>query len=121
MLPHPQELKAELNSRRDLFRQLSDLRGKERSLAHGDYVALHNGTSSLAYVRLWDQSERFLTALNWGSAAVTLKLSHEDLPAQAQVRVTTEPDQHALEAMVELDGLELGPGEALLLSYPFLG
>ncbi|XP_012676088.2 4F2 cell-surface antigen heavy chain-like [Clupea harengus] len=115
------ELKAELNSRRDLFRQLSDLRGKERSLAHGDYVALHNGTSSLAYVRLWDQSERFLTALNWGSAAVTLKLSHEDLPAQAQVRVTTEPDQHAQEAMVELDGLELGPGEALLLSYPFLG
>lgn len=113
------ELKAELNSRRDWFRTLSDLRGKERSLAHGDYVALHDGTSSLAYVRVWDQSERFLTALNWGSDNVTFKLINPEVAAQAVVRLSTEPDRHKQDAMVDLDGLELGPGQALLLSYPF--
>ncbi|XP_048092910.1 solute carrier family 3 member 2a isoform X1 [Alosa alosa] len=113
------ELRAELKSRRDWFRALSDLRGKERSLAHGDYVGLHNATSSLAYVRVWDQSERFLTALNWGSAAVTLQLTQPELPAQAQVRYSTDLERHAQDTMVDLDALELGPGQALLLSYPF--
>lgn len=108
-----------MNSRRDWFRALSDLRGKERSLAHGDYVALHDGASSLAYVRVWDQSERFLTALNWGSDAITLKLINPEVPAQAVVRLSTEPDRHKQDSIVDLDGLELGPGQALLLSYPF--
>ncbi|KAL2079508.1 hypothetical protein ACEWY4_025252 [Coilia grayii] len=115
-----QEQRTELKSRRDWFRVLSDLRGKERSLAHGDYVELHNSTSALAYVRVWDQSQRFLTALNWGSSAVTLKLAHPDLPAQATILLTTEPDRDQASA-VDLEALELGPGQAVLLSYPFPG
>ncbi|XP_062372314.1 amino acid transporter heavy chain SLC3A2-like isoform X2 [Sardina pilchardus] len=113
------ELREELKSRRDWFRSLSDLRGKERSLAHGDYVALHNATASLAYVRVWDQSERFLTAVNWGSADAKLRLAHPELPAQASVRYSTDTERHAQGSSVDLDVLELGPGQALLLSYPF--
>ncbi|XP_028838749.1 solute carrier family 3 member 2a [Denticeps clupeoides] len=112
-------LRAKMSSRRDWFRALSDLRGKERSLAHGDYVHLHNATSSLAYVRIWDQSERYLTALNWGTAPVTLSLSHHDLPLQAKVRLSTDPERHPQDQKVSLDSLELGPKEALLLSYPY--
>lgn len=56
------------------FISLSDLRGKERSLLHGDYYPLYSSASSLAFLRLWDQSERFITAVNWGSAPETLTL-----------------------------------------------
>lgn len=60
---------------RTWFRSLSDLRGKERSLLHGDYYPLQSSTSSLAFLRLWDQSERFVTAVNWGDASETLQLT----------------------------------------------
>ncbi|XP_063042313.1 amino acid transporter heavy chain SLC3A2-like [Engraulis encrasicolus] len=115
-----QEQRAELKARRDWFRVLSDLRGKERSLAHGDYAALHSSDSSLAYVRLWDQSQRFITAVNWGNSSVTLKMQHEDLPAEATILLTTEADR-AQDSVVQLEGLEIGPGQAVLLSYPFHG
>ncbi len=56
------------------FIALSDLRGKERSLLHGDYYPLFSSDSSLSFLRLWDQSERYITAVNWGSAPETLTL-----------------------------------------------
>lgn len=59
---------------RKWFRSLSDLRGKERSLLHGDYYSLASSANSLAFLRLWDQSERFITAVNWGAGPEALRL-----------------------------------------------
>uniref|UniRef100_A0A673H7M0 Zgc:158423 n=1 Tax=Sinocyclocheilus rhinocerous TaxID=307959 RepID=A0A673H7M0_9TELE len=106
---------------RDFFKALSDLRGKERSLLHGEYVSLHSSATSLAFLRLWDQSERFLTAMNWGNDPVTMILSNSDLPAQAQVRLTTDAANLAVDSMVSLEKLQLGPKQAVLLSYPYAG
>lgn len=64
---------------RNWFISLSDLRGKERSLLHGHYYSLYSSDTSLAFLRLWDQSERYITAVNWGTAPETLafKLASE--------------------------------------------
>lgn len=56
---------------RSWFISLSDLRGKERSLLHGDYYSLYSSATSLAFLRLWDQSDRYVTAVNWGTAPET--------------------------------------------------
>ncbi|KAG7484040.1 hypothetical protein MATL_G00044790 [Megalops atlanticus] len=105
--------------RRAFFHTLSDLRGKERSLLHGDFQLLHNSTSSLAYLRQWDQSERYLAALNWGAEPETLNLSSPGLPAQATVRVNTNKKQS--ESLVDLATLKLEPGQAVLLSFKVEG
>uniref|UniRef100_A0A8C1A0W0 Solute carrier family 3 member 2a n=1 Tax=Cyprinus carpio carpio TaxID=630221 RepID=A0A8C1A0W0_CYPCA len=106
---------------RDFFKTLSDLRGKERSLLHGEYISLHSSATSLAFLRLWDQSSRYLTAMNWGNDPVTMILSNSDLPAQAQVRLTTDAVNLAVDSMVSLEKLQLGPKQAVLLSYPYAG
>uniref|UniRef100_A0A672RQL9 Solute carrier family 3 member 2a n=1 Tax=Sinocyclocheilus grahami TaxID=75366 RepID=A0A672RQL9_SINGR len=90
---------------RNFFKTLTHLRGKERSLLHGEYVSLFSSPTSLAFVRLWDQSERFLTAVNWGNDPVTMNLIYRDLLSQAQVRLTTDAANLA----------------AVLLSYPYAG
>lgn len=56
---------------RQWFITLSELRGKERSLLYGDYHSLYSSATSLAFLRRWDQSERFITAVNWGTAPET--------------------------------------------------
>ncbi|KAG1959286.1 4F2 cell-surface antigen heavy chain-like [Pimephales promelas] len=106
---------------RGFFKALSDLKGKERSLLHGEYVSLHSSATSLAFLRLWDQSERFLVALNWGNDSVTMTLSDSDLPAQARVRATTDAENLAVDRKVSVEKLELGPKQAVLLSYPYAG
>ncbi|CAB1316131.1 unnamed protein product [Coregonus sp. 'balchen'] len=105
---------------RSFFKTLSDLRGKERSLQHGDYIPLFNSTSALAYLRQWDQSGRYIAAFNWGSDAVTLQLAHPDRPAQAVVQVSTDKANLAPDSAVELSALELGPGQAVLLQFPYV-
>lgn len=70
-------LQAERKERVDIrkwFISLSDLRGKERSLLHGDYYSLYSSASSLSFLRVWDQSSRYITAVNWGGAAEKLKI-----------------------------------------------
>ncbi|XP_051559864.1 4F2 cell-surface antigen heavy chain-like isoform X2 [Myxocyprinus asiaticus] len=57
---------------RDFFKALSDLRGKERSLLHGEFVSLYSSPSALAFLHIWDQSECFLIAINWGNVSVLL-------------------------------------------------
>ncbi|XP_036814214.1 4F2 cell-surface antigen heavy chain [Oncorhynchus mykiss] len=106
---------------RSWFKTLSDLRGKERSLLHGDYFHLHSSSASLAFLRLWDQSERYLTAVNWGSATLTMALNHTELsiPEQAKVKLSTDPENLAADSSVSLDKLLLGPGQAVLLTFPF--
>ncbi|XP_059381325.1 4F2 cell-surface antigen heavy chain [Carassius carassius] len=106
---------------RNFFKTLSDLRGKERSLLHGEYVSLYSSASSLAFLRLWDQSSRFLTAINWGDATVIMNLSYNDLPAQVQVRLTTDAVNLAVDSMVSLEKLQLEPKQAVLFSYPYAG
>ncbi|XP_058481940.1 solute carrier family 3 member 2a [Solea solea] len=111
------------------FKSLSDLRGKERSLLHGDYYPLYSSASSLSFLRLWDQSERFITAVNWGEAPETLKLTLAptegvELPTTAVVRLTAGLNstiEFTEDSTVELDKLTLGPGQAVLLKFPYTG
>ncbi|KAJ8255061.1 hypothetical protein GJAV_G00200500 [Gymnothorax javanicus] len=106
-------------SYRSFFKTLSDLRGKERSLQHGDFLSLYNDTTSLAFLRLWDQSERFIVALNWGNGPTTLRLENPELPAEATVKLSTDPDKHAPESSVNLGQLVLEGQQAVLLQFPF--
>ncbi|KAF7706338.1 4F2 cell-surface antigen heavy chain-like [Silurus meridionalis] len=114
-------LREERSSIRNFFRALSDLRGKERALLHGEYAFLHSSSSSFAFLRLWDQSERFITVLNWGDSPVTMTLTNTDLPAEARVRLSTDTEKLAVDRMVPLEKLQLEAKQAVLLSYPYAG
>lgn len=120
-LPLIQTLQEERTTVRDFFKALSDLKGKERSLLHGEYVSLYSSATSLAFLRLWDQSERFLVALNWGNVSDTMTLTNSDLPAEARVRATTDTVNLPVDRKVSVEKLELGPKQAVLLSYPYPG
>ncbi|KAL0994120.1 hypothetical protein UPYG_G00117980 [Umbra pygmaea] len=105
-------------SYRSFFKTMSDLRGKERSLQHGDYIPLFNTTSALAYLRQWDQSIRYIAAFNWHNETTNLHLSHPDLPNQAEVLVNTEDSLASMS--VDVWSLTLGPGQAVLLQFPYI-
>ncbi|KAI1902841.1 hypothetical protein AGOR_G00020330 [Albula goreensis] len=104
---------------RQFFKTLSDLRVKERSLLYGDFQLLHNSTDSLAYLRYWDQSPRFLAAFNWGADSVNLNLTHPLLPSSAKVKVSTDPNMKA-DSEVKLTELNLGSSQAVLLEFPYV-
>ncbi|XP_061090785.1 amino acid transporter heavy chain SLC3A2-like [Conger conger] len=115
-------LKSEREQRlsfRSFFKTLSDLRGKERSLLHGDFLSLHNDTTSLAFLRQWDQSGRYIAAVNWGDVATTLRLVHPDLPAEATVELSTDPIKLVPESSANLGELVLEGQQAVLLQFPF--
>ncbi|KAK9534274.1 hypothetical protein VZT92_009329 [Zoarces viviparus] len=116
------EEQAERRSCLQFFSALSQLRGEERSLLFGDFLLLFNSSSSLAYLRVWDQSERYLAAFNWAEEAVALHLSSAALPRRATVVLST--DGAVLPADggdVDLTELRLGPGQAALLRFPYAG
>lgn len=140
------------------FNSLSELRGKERSFLYGDYYHLHSSPTSLAYLRLWDQSERYVTAVNWGSepASITLnppgkilniKWTRElfgrpggegilvpflfnaiiflpaagvELADTGKVKLSSDPDLKA-DSSVSLDNITVGPGNGVLLQFPYAG
>ncbi|XP_034425419.1 solute carrier family 3 member 2a [Hippoglossus hippoglossus] len=112
---------------RKWFKSLSELRGKERSLLHGDYYPLYSSATSLAFLRLWDQSERYIAAVNWGDAPESLKLSLTptegvELPETATVSLSaTNSSSKDLteESEVKLDSFTLESGEAVLLKFPY--
>uniref|UniRef100_A0A3B4BE00 Uncharacterized protein n=1 Tax=Periophthalmus magnuspinnatus TaxID=409849 RepID=A0A3B4BE00_9GOBI len=109
---------------RKWFRSLSDLRGKERSLLHGDFYRLEASNEALSFLRLWDQSDRFITVLNFASApeTITLKLQATEgveLPEQGKVRLSTDPDLEP-ETMLDLHSIKLGPGQGVLLQFPYV-
>ncbi|XP_070776733.1 solute carrier family 3 member 2b [Enoplosus armatus] len=116
-----QEERAERLSCRRFFRGLSELRGKERSLLFGDFLLLSNSSSSLAYLRVWDQSERYLAAFNWAEEAAVLQLSDASLPRQAAVVLSTNSSVLPADSSVDLTNLRLGPGQAALLRFPYPG
>ncbi|KAM4714330.1 solute carrier family 3 member 2a [Anableps anableps] len=113
----------ERNKLRSWFKSLSDLRGKERSLLHGDYYSLNSSGTSLAFLRMWDQSERYVTAVNWGAKTTELKLTLPPtegvvLPETAKVKMSTD-ENLALDSSVSLDTITLGPEKAVILQFPF--
>uniref|UniRef100_A0A8C2ZGD9 Solute carrier family 3 member 2 N-terminal domain-containing protein n=1 Tax=Cyclopterus lumpus TaxID=8103 RepID=A0A8C2ZGD9_CYCLU len=113
---------AERRSSRRFFSALSALRAKERSLLFGDFLLLSNSSSSLAYLRVWDQSERYLAAFNWAEEAAALHLSGAAaLPRWAVVVLSTDGGALPADSSVDLTELRLGPGEAALLRFPYAG
>ncbi|KAM9450513.1 amino acid transporter heavy chain SLC3A2-like isoform 1-T2 [Clarias gariepinus] len=106
-------------SLRMFFKDVSDLRGKECSLQHGDYVPLHNNTDVFAYLRSWDQSERYIVALNWGTGQATLPLTNKLLPKEAKVVVSTNENLKR-DDFVNLTQLKLDPQQAVLLKFPYV-
>ncbi|XP_029382235.1 4F2 cell-surface antigen heavy chain [Echeneis naucrates] len=114
---------------RKWFRSLSDLRAKERSLLHGDYYPLYSSASSLAFLRLWDQSERYITAVNWGAQNETLTLSLAptegvELPETAKVMMSggsNNSNTFIAESSVSLNKFILEPGQGVLMYFPYTG
>ncbi|XP_074517964.1 amino acid transporter heavy chain SLC3A2-like [Halichoeres trimaculatus] len=107
------------------FKSVSELRVKERSLLHGDYYSLFSSESSLAFLRLWDQSERFITAVNWGSTPEKLTLTLKpqegvELPEKAKVKLSTDESLKE-ESSVSLNSFTLAPGQSVLLQFPYTG
>lgn len=107
------------------FKSISELRVKERSLLHGDYYSLYSSDSSLAFLRLWDQSERYITAVNWGSTPekLTFTLTAQEevkLPDSVNVKLSTDENLKA-DSSVSLKDFTLGPRQAVLLQFPYTG
>lgn len=108
-----------------LFRRLSDQRGKERSLLHGDFHALSTGSNLFSYVRHWDQNERFLVVLNFGDESLSARLGASNLPAdaslpaRADLLLSTHPGREGGTSLA-LEHLNLEPHEGLLLHFPYV-
>uniref|UniRef100_A0A8C6IRR6 Uncharacterized protein n=1 Tax=Melopsittacus undulatus TaxID=13146 RepID=A0A8C6IRR6_MELUD len=101
----------------ELCRRLAALRAQERSLSLGDAEAIPAG-SAAAFLRIWDQSKRFLVVLNPGEQPMDeVTLRDPRLPPQATLQLSTHhpppPEPH-----VDLGALKLRPFEGLLLSFP---
>ncbi|CAJ1086388.1 solute carrier family 3 member 2a [Xyrichtys novacula] len=114
-----------LVSKRNWFKSLSEMRGKERSLLHGDYYSLYSADSSIAFLRLWDQSDRYITAVNWGTTTEKLTFTLTptegvELPEKAKVKLSTD-ENLKVDSSVSLDSITLGPGQAVLLQFPYTG
>ncbi|XP_075044639.1 amino acid transporter heavy chain SLC3A2 [Mixophyes fleayi] len=109
------------NSLLSLYKRLSELRGKERSLLHGNFTLLHHADTSLAFERSWDQNERFVSVMNLHpekEAEVTIV--KENLPEQCSVVLGSNPERKE-GSSISLKNLKLVAGEALLLKYPYSG
>ncbi|XP_028660334.1 4F2 cell-surface antigen heavy chain-like [Erpetoichthys calabaricus] len=106
------------NSLLNLYIQLSELKVKDRSLKHGDFFTIFHDNNVYAYLREWDQSERFLTVLNFGDTQTPVSLKHEKLPAGAEVVLSTHPQRQ--KEHVDLTKLMLEPSEGLLLRFPYV-
>ncbi|XP_029421448.1 4F2 cell-surface antigen heavy chain [Nannospalax galili] len=108
-----------------LFRWLSEERGKERSLLHGDFHALSSTSGLFSYVRHWDQNERYLVVLNFEDVSQSAKLGASNLPASTSLPASanlvrsTHPGRKEGTSL-ELDSLSLDPHEGLLLSFPYV-
>ncbi|XP_062949469.1 amino acid transporter heavy chain SLC3A2 [Cynocephalus volans] len=108
-----------------LFRRLSEQRGKERSLLHGDFHALSSAPGLFSYIRHWDQNERFLVVLNFRDVRLSAGLrasnlpASASLPASADLLLSTQPGREEGSSL-ELEHLSLEPHEGLLLRFPYV-
>ncbi|CAM4597789.1 unnamed protein product [Caretta caretta] len=102
-----------------LFRHLSELRGKERSLLHGEFMMLPRLVPDVCvYLRSWDQNKRFLVVLNFAGTHSTVTISHSLLPPEATVELSTDPQRQ--EGQLALKDLTLESSEGLLLHFPYV-
>nr|XP_032660230.1 4F2 cell-surface antigen heavy chain [Chelonoidis abingdonii]XP_032660231.1 4F2 cell-surface antigen heavy chain [Chelonoidis abingdonii]XP_032660233.1 4F2 cell-surface antigen heavy chain [Chelonoidis abingdonii] len=102
-----------------LFRHLSELRGKERSLLHGEFMMLPRVVPDVCiYLRSWDQNKRFLVVLNLAGNSSSVPISHPLLPPEATVELSTDPQRQ--EGQLALKDLTLKPSEGLLLHFPYV-
>ncbi|XP_043826793.1 4F2 cell-surface antigen heavy chain [Dromiciops gliroides] len=119
--------KDDAQSLMSLFRKLSDSRGKERSLLHGDFVVLPTNDDLFAYVRYWDQNERFLVVLNLGPTAHEAELKMPpvssgqklELPEKAALMLSTQRGSQD-GGLLPLHKLHVASGEGLLLKFPYV-
>ncbi|XP_053223949.1 4F2 cell-surface antigen heavy chain isoform X1 [Podarcis raffonei] len=102
------------------FKQLSELRGKERSLLHGEYTEAETSNPSVfAYLRVWDQNKRYLVVLNFAPRDQTISIvTSPPLPDQVTVELSTQPTEEKKQLSVR--ELRLAPSEGLLLSFPYV-
>ncbi|XP_055521866.1 4F2 cell-surface antigen heavy chain-like, partial [Leucoraja erinacea] len=111
--------KADGTSRLSLFKKLGLLKVKERSLQFGEAYSVLLADGVLAYVRSWDQSDRFLVLLNFGQEPATTSMAGlADMPAKATVEVSslgTRPNHE-----IDLHDIKLAAGEGLVLKFPFV-
>ncbi|XP_075693423.1 amino acid transporter heavy chain SLC3A2 [Rhinoderma darwinii] len=104
----------------NFFKHLSELRGKERSLLHGDFTLLHHTDAALGFVRIWDQNERFVTLVNFNPEVETdMSISHENIPDQCSVVLSSNQERKEGSG-ISIKKLTLAAGEALLLKYPYI-
>ncbi|XP_064407912.1 amino acid transporter heavy chain SLC3A2 [Latimeria chalumnae] len=101
-----------------LYRKLSELKVKERSLLYGEFYSIYNCTQIFSYLREWDQSERFLVVLNLAGTKADVSLQHSHLPEEAMVVLSSDTDRK--EGKVKLKELTLSPLEGLLLKFPYV-
>ncbi|XP_038171258.1 4F2 cell-surface antigen heavy chain [Arvicola amphibius] len=110
------------------FKRLSHLRGKERSLLHGDFHALASSSGLFSYIRHWDQNERYLIVLNFQDVSLSARLEASNLPAgislpaSANLLVSTNSTRLSQEegTSLKLENLSLNPHEGLLLNFPYV-
>lgn len=110
------------------FKRLSHLRGKERSLLHGDFHALASSSGLFSYIRHWDQNERYLVVLNFQDVSLSARLEASNLPAgislpaSANLLVSTNSTRLSQEegTSLKLENLSLNPHEGLLLNFPYV-
>ncbi|XP_061677185.1 amino acid transporter heavy chain SLC3A2-like isoform X2 [Syngnathoides biaculeatus] len=112
------EARARRASSRAFVRRVSEARAKERSLLFGDFVAVANSSSSLAFVRSWDQNAAFLAAFNFDRREARPEPVRAALPRVAEVVLATDPTRGA---GADPAALRLAGGEALLLKLPSAG
>lgn len=114
-----EERQKEMSTYHSFFKSVSVKRMKERSLQHGEYLPLFISDFAMAYVRSWDQNERYLIALNWHSnETVSLQLKHADIPESATVVFSTSGETEVNKEL-NLAQLEVNPGEGIMLKFPY--
>lgn len=73
----------------------------------------------MAYLRRWDQSVRYMAAFNWAEEATVLQLTNAVLPQHVTVVVSTNSTALPADTSVDLSNLQLGPGQAVLVQFPY--
>ncbi|KAM4723641.1 solute carrier family 3 member 2b [Anableps anableps] len=106
----------------NFFRSVTELRAKQHSLLYGDFHLLSNSSSSLVYLRVWDQNDRYLAAFNWGAEEeAVLQMNDAALPRHATVTISTNSSALPDGSGMDLMNLRLGPGQAALIKLPLTG
>ncbi|XP_029470676.1 4F2 cell-surface antigen heavy chain [Rhinatrema bivittatum] len=100
-----------------LYKRLSELKSKERSLLHGEFQLIPSDSSVYAFQRSWDQNDRFITVLNFANTECSARLTYNLLPSEATVVLSSDPQRK--EGQVILSSLQLAPTEGLLLKFPY--